>query len=84
MSKVRPPPEVECTWSASASGGTAPYSYMWSGVASGSGSSISEIVTSSGWLKVTITDYAGHQDTNQRYITVDENASLYENCEEMW
>ncbi len=79
-----PPPEVECTWSASASGGTAPYSYMWSGVASGSGSSIREIVTSSGWLKVTITDYAGHQDTNQRYITVDENASLYENCEEMW
>ncbi len=43
------PSGLLCEWTASASSGVPPYSFSWSGVASGSGSSLDAIINSSGW-----------------------------------
>lgn len=58
------------TWTAEATGGTPPYSYSWSGLLSGSGSSISGTLWSSGDLYLQVTDAAGTQVTAAKYITV--------------
>jgi hypothetical protein len=63
-----------CTWQAFASNGAPPYTYQWSGALSGSGSYISGVVNSSGWLYVTVTDVNQAQDNDQFFITVDEQA----------
>lgn len=76
------PMAIACTWLAAASGGTPPYhSYQWSGVLSGTQSSVSGPVFSSGWLYLTVKDSSLPQQTRsaQKYITVDWNAS--EPCE---
>lgn len=72
------PPDEYCTWQASVTGGTAPYSYSWSGALSGSGSSVSGSISQSSWLYLTVTDAGQNQDSNQIFITVDEEL---EECE---
>lgn len=67
-------PESLCQWDGSASGGTPPYSYSWSGILSGSGSSILGSPSSSGVLKLTVTDAASQQDTHNRYVEVTSSA----------
>jgi hypothetical protein len=53
------------TWSASVSGGNAPYSYQWSGLARGTGSSIGTTVYSEGTLTIIVQDATGTQVTAQ-------------------
>lgn len=67
-------PESLCQWDGSASGGTPPYSYSWSGILSGSGSSILGSPSSSGVLKLKVTDAASQQDTHNRYVEVTSSA----------
>ena len=63
-----------CQWDGSASGGTPPYSYSWSGILSGSGSTILGSPSSSGVLKLTVTDAASQQDIHNRYVEVTSSA----------
>lgn len=63
-----------CQWNGSASGGTPPYSYSWSGILSGSGSSIMGSPSRSGVLKLRVTDAASQQDTHNRYVEVTSSA----------
>lgn len=60
-----------CSWQASVSGGLPPYTYSWSGVLSGSGSSVMGLVSESGWLNLTVTDAANSQFNTAKFITVD-------------
>ena len=71
---------VSCSWSASASGGVPPYSYAWSGVASGSGSGLQATVNSSGLLYVTVTDDVSHTRQTSKYIVVDSNEPTPPEC----
>lgn len=66
------PPDDYCTWQAIVTGGTAPYSYSWSGALSGSGGFVSGSIGQSSWLYLTVTDAGQNQDSNQIFITVDE------------
>jgi hypothetical protein len=52
------------------SGGTPPYTYAWSGVLSGSGSSVSGEVTSSGNLSLVVEDDEEETDGVLLYVTV--------------
>ncbi|MDZ7779481.1 MAG: hypothetical protein U5R14_06000 [Gemmatimonadota bacterium] len=63
-----------CTYDAHASGGTPPYSYQWSGLASGTGSSISFTVTQSGTLYLQVTDANLETDDAQISLTVDSSS----------
>jgi hypothetical protein len=64
-------PETECVWEAAIlSGGTPPYTYAWSGVLSGSGSSDSGEVTSSGNLSLVVEDDEEETDGVLLYVTV--------------
>lgn len=77
------PSGLYCTWEASAENGIGPpYTYSWSGVASGSGSDVQAVVNSSGWLTVQVWDDVGHTDTDQWYITIDEGAEQPPECQE--
>lgn len=76
------PPFLQCTWTATVSGGVPPYSTVWSGVFSGSGLTVEGIVSSSGWLTVTVTDLANHSDNDSIWITVDSNAEPPPGCVE--
>jgi len=61
------------TWSASITSphiGYPPYTYAWSGVLSGSGSSISGSPSSTGFLYLTVTDALGYQSSTQLYVSV--------------
>lgn len=67
-------PMASCTWDAAPSGGTPPYhSYQWSGVLSGTSSSVTGSVFSSDWLYLSVKDSSSPQQTAyaQKYITVD-------------
>ena len=77
---VVPAPAV-CSWTASASGGVPPFSYAWSGVASGSGNGLEAEIYNSGMLYVTVTDDVGHDDTDGWYIQVDEELEEAEGCD---
>lgn len=76
------PADLLCTWTASASSGVAPYTYSWSGVASGSGSALDAVVNNSGNLTVTVTDDIGNTDQSTRYIVVDNGAPEPPGCVE--
>ena len=58
------------TWWGSASGGTSPYSYEWSGVLSGTGSSITGELWSSGTLDLTVTDADGTEASTHILVCV--------------
>jgi len=58
------------TWWGSASGGKSPYSYEWSGVLSGTGSSITGELWSSGTLDLTVTDAEGTEASTHIIICV--------------
>ena len=58
------------TWWGSASGGTSPYSYEWSGVLSGTGSSITGEIWSSGSLDLTVTDAEGTEVSTHVIVCV--------------
>ncbi len=64
-----------CTWEGNATGGTATYSYAWSGVMSGSGAFLTSSITSSGMLTLIVTDAMAQKDTAQAWITADWGAS---------
>lgn len=66
-------PLGECTWEAKVTGGEGNYSYQWSGILSGTGSSITGRVYSSGWLNLQVTATIGTRST-RKYITVDPEA----------
>jgi len=76
------PPGVSCTWTANVAGGVPPYSIEWSGLFSGSGSTITGVTSSSGWLFVTVTDRPGHTAEDSIFITVDPNAPAPADCNE--
>lgn len=63
-------PESECTWWGYVSGGIPPYRYSWSGILSGSGSTVTGRVTESGWLKLTVTDAISRDDQDSLYVEV--------------
>lgn len=69
------PNDPACTWYADVTGGVAPYSYQWSGVLSGTGSSVSGSPSSSGWLYLDVTDSNQDADGDDFYITVSQSAS---------
>jgi len=60
-----------CTWTLSFSHGTGPYDIEWSGLVSGSGTTKSTTVTSSGWVDVAVTDANGEQDGDGIWVDVD-------------
>lgn len=70
---------VTCTWEASASGGTAPYSYSWSTVGGG-GTGVDETwyggFPVSGSLSVTVTDALGATASATRNVTSVYNGPL--------
>jgi hypothetical protein len=57
------------TWSAEVSGGTPPYTYGWSGLFYGSGSSISGSTSSSGTLKLDVYDAVGVHANTSKWVT---------------
>lgn len=67
-----------CTWRASASGGTWPYTYSWTPSTGGNGYEwTGSTISSVGFtLKVTVTDANGVKATQSRYITVSTSAPL--------
>lgn len=62
-----------CTWSGSADG-IAPFTYQWSGVRTGTGSSTTGKVPSSGNLVLTVTDATGRVATRSHYVTLSAGA----------
>lgn len=57
------------TWQAQISGGVAPYSYSWSGILYGSGSSVSGSLSTSGDLTLNVTDATGAHVTVTKSVT---------------
>lgn len=72
------PPSVSCEWYAHVSGGAAPFTYSWSGVLSGSGSSVSGSLSSSGTLYLSVTDANMLTSNTSLWIAVDEWAECLE------
>lgn len=62
-----------CTWNAVISGNVPAASYQWGGVASGSGSSITDVVSSTGTLSVVVYDAYGRGNVHELLVTVDDN-----------
>lgn len=58
------------TYSANTAGGTTPYRYQWSGLLSGTGSSVRAMMTTSGTLKLDVWDAAGQHVSTSIYIDV--------------
>jgi hypothetical protein len=61
---------ASATWSASVSNGFGPYTYTWSGILSGSGSSITGAPASSGDLVLSVHDPVGNVSTTALAVTV--------------
>lgn len=68
------PPNYPCSWRATVSGGTHPYTYSWSGVASGSNAEVFASLSQSGWLEVEIEDQYGRGDGDGMFVTVSSSA----------
>src|SRR5579884_3513501 len=65
------------TWFASVGAqGTAPYTYSWSGLFSGTASSVSGSPMASGYLYLQINDSAGHSANASWYVTVCDPSQL--------
>ena len=62
-----------CMWYAQVSGGTPPYTYQWSGVLTGTYSSVGGSVWSSGWLYLMVRDASTPQQSKntEQFITAD-------------
>jgi hypothetical protein len=75
-------PDWSCYWTSSVSPGVSPYSYTWSGVLSGTGSSVWGTVSSSGDLRVDVEDAAEKTGYAYKWITVSESAPYHPNCAE--
>jgi hypothetical protein len=58
------------TWRVSISAGTAPYTVRWSGVGSGTSTTLTTRLYSSGYLSLNVTDASGVQLATSTYITV--------------
>lgn len=58
-----------CEWSASVSGGEAPFQYQWSGILTGTSSTVSGSVSSPGWLYVDVFSNDGRIRSNSKYVT---------------
>jgi hypothetical protein len=63
-------PTWYCEWSGNVSGGTPPYSYTWTGVLSGSASTVFGNVPSSGPLWLSVTDSQGNGGSTSKQIAV--------------
>lgn len=73
-SSVRP--SQLCTWFGSATGGVAPYSYTWSGLASGSGSDITFSTEVGGTLYLMVIDADGRTASVSQSVAVSSSAPL--------
>jgi hypothetical protein len=71
-----------CDWSALVGGGIDPFDVVWSGVFSGTGSTISRVATTTGWLEVDITDWSGRTASSMEYITVSPTGPTPPGCTE--
>lgn len=58
------------TWSASVSYGWTPYTFTWSGVISGTGSSITRVPSGSGYVYLTVVDANGKRGTTSFWLDV--------------
>lgn len=65
--------QISCTWEAVISGGSPATSYAWSGILSGSGSSVSGAVPQTGYLYLLVYDAYGRYNTAQLEVIVDDN-----------
>jgi hypothetical protein len=61
---------ASCTWTANVSGGSSPYTYAWTNKLTGSGSTITGSLTSSGWLYLDVDSDDDQDDGDEIYITV--------------
>jgi hypothetical protein len=67
------PPSIRpVTWTASVTRGYAPFAYSWSGIATGTGASVSASVSQSGYLYLDVTDAIGHQASVSLYVTAND------------
>ncbi len=62
-----------CMWMANVSGGTPPYSYQWSGLATGSSSDITTTVSYAGTLYLSVVDAVGAQRQASLGVSIDPN-----------
>lgn len=70
-------PMTECEWAAIVSGGESPFTYAWSGLLSGTASTVYGSMTQSGYLFVTVVDALGVERTASLLIDYDPEAELY-------
>lgn len=59
-----------CNWSQTISNGVPPFTYAWDGLVSGSGTTASATVTTSGWVELTVTDGTSRQASDYLYVNV--------------
>lgn len=64
------PEGAHCEWSAAVVHGTPPFTYVWSGVLTGSGTPLVGSLENDGWLYLTVTDDRGLEATASLFITV--------------
>jgi len=64
-------PFMHCQWSALVKAGRGPFTYSWSGVKSGSSSTINGPISTTGWLNIEVWDAISGYAGNSRWITVD-------------
>jgi hypothetical protein len=61
-------PDCSCTWSANVTGGTPPYTYQWSGQATGFDQTVTASPTSGGDLYLNVYDSAGRYASSTYYV----------------
>jgi hypothetical protein len=74
--------DLFCVWTASVSGGITPFSYTWTGILTGNGSSVSGVPSSSGWLYLEVEDYMGRTDSYSHYVSVTSGGPTPPGCSE--
>jgi hypothetical protein len=77
------PPGLYCTWNAVVSAGIAPFTFQWSGILSGStGAYQGGAPQTSGWLKVSVTDWDSRQAVDSMYVILQPGAPVPPLCDE--